>query len=412
MGNIEFDKRVRELMEGHQEMPDSNSWDFIARELDRRKRGRILFMRRSLTAAVAVAASLTLLLILDGPDDITAPQQKHQIAVSEIIEEPEEKTTEPQSEHTQIQKGIQPQSKVYDNKPAEKISVIEVPIIESPEKEVTPEQNAKSEVSVTLKEDVKGQEKISVQDTDKKSPETKRAGTQTVEEYLFKQRSNEERLKKGSKALIAMGTNISPSMASNSVTLRSVSQSGGLYDISNVVSTIQKADVPQDVISNTKFLMPVSIGVQVQFPVSRVLSVGTGLNYTLLFSNYDDISREETRQTHQTLHYIGIPVNMYINLFNNENLRLYLNSGFTVEKGLYAYYKIFENGVKRWSGNSIEGLQWSLNAGLGAEFYVNRNTGLYFDPSVAYFFDNNQPLSIRSAQPLQFKFELGFRFHL
>jgi hypothetical protein len=103
---------------------------------------------------------------------------------------------------------------------------------------------------------------------------------------------------------------------------------------------------------------------------------------------------------------------MYINLFNNENLRLYLNSGFTVEKGLYAYYKIFENGVKRWSGNSIEGLQWSLNAGLGAEFYVNRNTGLYFDPSVAYFFDNNQPLSIRSAQPLQFKFELGFRFHL
>lgn len=412
MGNIEFDKRVRELMEGHQEMPDSNSWDFIARELDRRKRGRILFMRRSLTAAVAVAASLTLLLILDGPDDITAPQLKHQIAVSEIIEEPEEKTTEPQSEHTQIQKGIQPQSKVSDNKPAEKISVIEVPIIESPEKEVTPEQNAKSEVSVTLKEDVKGQEKISVQDTDKKSPETKRAGTQTVEEYLFKQRSNEERLKKGSKALIAMGTNISPSMASNSVTLRSVSQSGGLYDISNVVSTIQKADVPQDVISNTKFLMPVSIGVQVQFPVSRVLSVGTGLNYTLLFSNYDDISREETRQTHQTLHYIGIPVNMYINLFNNENLRLYLNSGFTVEKGLYAYYKIFENGVKRWSGNSIEGLQWSLNAGLGAEFYVNRNTGLYFDPSVAYFFDNNQPLSIRSAQPLQFKFELGFRFHL
>ncbi len=412
MGNIEFDKRVRELMEGHQEMPDSNSWDFIARELDRRKRGRILFMRRSLTAAVAVAASLTLLLILDGPDDITAPQLKHQIAVSEIIEEPEEKTTEPQSEHTQIQKGIQPQSKVYDNKPAEKISVIEVPIIESPGKEVTPEQNAKSEVSVTLKEDVKGQEKISVQDTDKKSPETKRAGTQTVEEYLFKQRSNEERLKKGSKALIAMGTNISPSMASNSVTLRSVSQSGGLYDISNVVSTIQKADVPQDVISNTKFLMPVSIGVQVQFPVSRVLSVGTGLNYTLLFSNYDDISREETRQTHQTLHYIGIPVNMYINLFNNENLRLYLNSGFTVEKGLYAYYKIFENGVKRWSGNSIEGLQWSLNAGLGAEFYVNRNTGLYFDPSVAYFFDNNQPLSIRSAQPLQFKFELGFRFHL
>ncbi len=53
-----------------------------------------------------------------------------------------------------------------------------------------------------------------------------------------------------------------------------------------------------------------------------------------------------------------------------------------------------------------------MNGGLGAEFQVNRGAGIYFDPSIAYYFDNNQPLSIRSSQPLQFKFELGFRFHL
>lgn len=83
-----------------------------------------------------------------------------------------------------------------------------------------------------------------------------------------------------------------------------------------------------------------------------------------------------------------------------------------VEKGLYAFYKVMENGVPDSYGQMIDGLQWSLNGGVGAEFVVNNSLGLYFDPSFAYYFDNNQPLSIRTAQQLQFKFEVGLRFHL
>ncbi len=191
-----------------------------------------------------------------------------------------------------------------------------------------------------------------------------------------------------------------------------MSQAESGYVMSNVVSTIQKAYVPQEVISNTKFLMPLSVGVQAQLPLSSSLSIAAGVNYTLLFSHYDAISRDATRETQQTLHYIGFPVNLYCNLFNNESMRVYISSGFALEKGLYADYKVFENGIKKSYGNTISGVQWSLSGGVGAEFMVNNSAGIYFDPSIAYYFDNNQPLSIRTAQPLQFKFELGFRFRL
>ncbi|MDP3398883.1 MAG: outer membrane beta-barrel protein [Bacteroidales bacterium] len=416
MGNLEFDKRVREMLEGHQEMPDSSSWDSIARDLERRRRGRVLYFRRSITAAVAVAATLALLLFLDGPEEVTAPSPlKHDIIVSE-------KTTVPESakESIRADAGTSPIRAHKAEKPSQ-IKVIKNEEITSlaQERVVTPEKEQQAvEVQVKQVDIIKVEPEQKRDETPAGVKERQReagpgkTGAQSVEEYLFKVRGDSRSTRKHSKALIAMGTNISPSMASNSVTLMGVSQAGGSYNLSNVVSTIQKAYVPLEVVSNTKFLMPVSVGIQVQLPLGKVVSLGSGVNYTLLFSNYDDLSREETRQTHQTLHYIGVPVNVYANLFNNENIRFYLSGGFTVEKGLYAHYKIFENGEKRWSGNSIEGLQWSLNAGAGAEFYVNRNTGLYFDPSVAYFFNNNQPLSIRSAQPLQFKFELGFRFHL
>jgi hypothetical protein len=187
-------------------------------------------------------------------------------------------------------------------------------------------------------------------------------------------------------------------------------QSG--YAPSNVVSTIQKAYVPQEVISNTKFLMPVSVGLQMQLPLSDRISAATGVVYTMLFSHYDAISRDATRETQQTLHYLGFPLNLYYSFYKNDNLRLYASGGVMVEKGLYAFYKIMENGVPDSYGQMIDGLQWSLNGGVGAEFVVNNSLGLYFDPSFAYYFDNNQPLSIRTAQQLQFKFEVGLRFHL
>ncbi len=422
MGNIEFDKRVRDLMEGHSEIPDAGSWERISSSLARRKRAKVLFMRRTIFATTAVAASLALLFFLDG-GDVTAPQ-KSLIPDKLIVEATQPSVTTSSKESHKADK-ISAKSTVTDlttnipDKEETKVVNTETNVIKGETNVIKGETNViKGETNV-----IKDETKV-VNDEAKVVNEQQKPVTGTSQvsnsgkisdikkrDYLF-DLSRKSGRRKTQSPLLALSTNISPSTASNSVTLMGLSQSQSEFVVSNVVSTIQKAYVPQEVVSNTKFLMPISLGVQFQYPLSKRLYTATGLNYTLLFSHYDAISREQTRETQLTLHYIGIPLNLYYNLFNKESLRVYVSGGVAVEKGLYAYYKVFENGTRKSYGQSIDGLQWSMNGGLGAEFQVNRGAGIYFDPSIAYYFDNNQPISIRSSQPLQFKFELGFRFHL
>jgi len=38
--------------------------------------------------------------------------------------------------------------------------------------------------------------------------------------------------------------------------------------------------------------------------------------------------------------------------------------------------------------------------------------GIYIEPTVSHYFDNNQPKSIRTVQPTQFRMELGIRFRI
>jgi len=407
MDNREFDKRVRELMDGHLEMPDSSLWDSIATSLAQRKRARVLYMRRALIGTAAVAASLALIFFLDSGES-TAPSQK--AIIEKLAQEISPVKTESIADVT---------AQVLPEHKYEKTGVVIQKGVQETIKEpvkVSAQESVKEPIKVSTQEPARVPVQESVKETVKEpakevAPKSSPAKKSDDRSYLFENNYNRRSHRKGS-TLLAVSTNISPSTASNSVSLMGLSQAQSGYIVSNVVSTIQKAYVPQEVISNTKFLMPISLGVQAQFPLTGKLSVATGLNYTLLFSHYDAISRDETRETQQTLHYIGVPLNLYYNLFNKESLRVYVSTGVAAEKGLYADYKVFESGVRRTYGQSIEGLQWSVIGGFGVEFQVNNSAGLYFDPSVAYYFDNNQPLSIRSSQPLQFKFELGFRFRL
>ena len=59
-----------------------------------------------------------------------------------------------------------------------------------------------------------------------------------------------------------------------------------------------------------------------------------------------------------------------------------------------------------------KGVQLSANVGIGVEFMLGKYVGLYVDPSLRYYFDNGQPKSIRTAQPLMLGFEMGIRARL
>lgn len=166
-------------------------------------------------------------------------------------------------------------------------------------------------------------------------------------------------------------------------------------------------------ISDVKYSVPLNVGVQAQLKLTERLALGVGLNYSMLRSSYEGLLNKRYYDVDQTLHYIGVPVNLYISLMDSKNFYLYANAGGSIEKGVRASYKLtsYDGDVKRFK-DDVEGVQYSINGGFGLEYKFANKFGLYLEPGVVYYFDSDVEASIRTAQPLQIEAEIGLRFHL
>ena len=171
--------------------------------------------------------------------------------------------------------------------------------------------------------------------------------------------------------------------------------------------------------SESTYGLPVTFGAGVKIGLSPRWSLGTGLNYTLLsrkfFGTYTKVSQgvvEETATSdiRNTQHYIGIPINAYYSIVNKELIDFYVYGGGAVEKCVSNKYNILNTAYNYTE--SVKGVQLSAAVGLGVEFILGRNLGLYFDPSLRYSFDCGQPKSIRTARPLMLGIEMGLRINL
>ena len=164
-------------------------------------------------------------------------------------------------------------------------------------------------------------------------------------------------------------------------------------------------------VSDTEYSLPLNLGVQLQFPIGEKLSLGAGVSYTMLRSRFDCLVNKVRYNGQQILHYIGIPVNVYGMVAQRENFIFYINGGAMIEKGLRAKYKFSSYKDSHSHSTEIDGLQFSINAGLGVEYKFADYMGLYFEPNIIYFTNSDVQYSIRTDQPLQIKAELGCRFH-
>lgn len=167
---------------------------------------------------------------------------------------------------------------------------------------------------------------------------------------------------------------------------------------------------------------PISLGVGVAFPVGSRISIGTGLNYTSLSRTFSGkyLAYEEATGVSEmlygdashTVRYLGIPLNLYCSLPSAGRFRFYTHFGGEVERSIFNQFKINTNRGTISRKVSNKGQQFSLGAGVGAEFMLTDHLGLYVDPALRYYFDCNQPKSMRTQHPWMFTIEAGFRFSL
>lgn len=166
--------------------------------------------------------------------------------------------------------------------------------------------------------------------------------------------------------------------------------------------------------------IPVSFGAGVKVDLNSRWSVGAGLNYTLMSRQFygkyirigesGSIENSTSSDIRNVQHYIGIPVNAFYNIISNEGINLYAYAGGAVEKCISDKYSVLSTSITH--KEKAKGVQLSANAGIGVEFMLGDNLGLYIDPSLRYYFNNGQPKSIRTMQPLMLGFEMGFRARL
>lgn len=167
----------------------------------------------------------------------------------------------------------------------------------------------------------------------------------------------------------------------------------------------------------SSYSIPVSAGLGVNISLGERWGINTGLRYSMLqrkfFGVYTKISDGKTvasisSDIRHTVHYLGIPVQGYFNILNGQKIRLYAYVGGEVEKALANVYRIKDVKFK----DETKGVQLSANGGIGIEFAVADHLGIYLNPGVAYYFDCDQPVSIRTQQPFMVNFEVGLRVNL
>jgi hypothetical protein len=156
--------------------------------------------------------------------------------------------------------------------------------------------------------------------------------------------------------------------------------------------------------ANAQHGLPLSGKFIVRKDINSRWAVESGVSYTFLSTKY----KWHKNTANQRLHYLGIPLNAVCYVVSKPNWNIYASAGGMMEKGVYARINRSDNLATKVKMNR---LQWSVNGAVGATYKLRKGWGLFFEPQFGYFFDNEQPESIRTEWPVSFGLSAGLRFN-
>ena len=165
--------------------------------------------------------------------------------------------------------------------------------------------------------------------------------------------------------------------------------------------------------------LPVKLGVSFRYGFNEKLGIESGLTYTLLNSTFTTAAGTANGNTtgKQTLHYIGIPLNVTYNIIGSKLFNVYASAGGAMEKAVGGYFETtghVDGKRSETNRNSLKPkeLQWSLNASAGAQVNVLNQLGLYVEPGISYRIPSGSHVrSIYTDKKLDFSIGFGIRFN-
>lgn len=165
--------------------------------------------------------------------------------------------------------------------------------------------------------------------------------------------------------------------------------------------------------------IPVKVGLTARYNITGRLGVETGLTYSVLSSSVKTGNSETGNNWSsgsQTLHYLGIPLNISFNILNSRYVNIYVTGGGMMEKSISGSIKTDEYVDGKFDRTlttkiSPKGLQWSVNAAAGIQANILPQLGFFVEPGVSHHFKNGSRVrSIYTDKPTDFSLGFGLRY--
>jgi len=381
---------------------DDDSWDKIAKRL---KPVRQKNIQPWWIAAIAVAASILLLFLLFPINEKTSQQE----TASQFSGQ--EKTIIQDVPEKEIAQSVLPQN-IEQKKVYGKSQIIQQITENNLTTEVIPEKTTEEEnlpAPAEKKEEPKVAKKHLVSSNpifadEEQTPMVKHKKPKSLR-FSFGSAAN----------LLAKNTsNTSQNLADLGLHSPSYFRSTAL----SVAESRTKEIISYANYSDVSYHLPLSVGVTVKKEVNRTFAIESGIVYTFLSTSFfKDVF--PTTSADLQLHYLGIPLNLHTRIYGDRlsQWEVYLAAGGMVEKGFFShfvqktYYDNINNTVETIVSNEkIKGLQWSVNISPGVDYRIYKNYSIYLEPKLNYYFDNGQPVSARTKNPVVVGINAGIRY--
>ena len=397
MKENEFDIYVRNLMAGAEESVSPDLWKGVEARLDHSaapKRAVPAWLWRSM-AGVAAAAAVTAAVVLTSPEKNLSNQPTINTVASA--------TDAPLPEETLPEEEVSP---VVEQ--ASRLQARTARVWEAPALDVCKEPDEPLVSEAVVPDEHRRPQSIIV-------PAARREESVSSDQDAFNRLAFEEHKthRRGTYSMSLQGnlqSNTRPQSPASTIR-----RTSGIFVAPNPTQTGILSERPE-----FSFGLPVSAGIGFRYDFTPRWGIGTGIQYSNLsrsfMGNYFEVSDGVvTKSLYDTdisnqLHYVGIPLNLFFNIVNDGNWNVHVRMDGLAEKLVDNHFVIHDTGGDIHYRQKVKPLQLSAGMGVGVEFKFTPYLGIYFDPTLRYYFDCGQPRSLRTIQPLRLDFEVGLRF--
>lgn len=203
-----------------------------------------------------------------------------------------------------------------------------------------------------------------------------------------------------------------------------IAYAGGLGQMDRNSYSIPNPGVPDvegptdevEVEEKARHHMPLVIGLSVNKSLTPRWSIGTGLRYTFLQSDFQTESKLGSKKTVQRIHYVGVPIKLNYRILTHNGFTLYGQGGGALDIPVHGIQ--FIQSFSQQSGETNKDkfhihapVQWSVEGGFGVQYQFTPSVSLYAEPSIRYYFDLDSDIrTIRQENQVEFTIPIGLRF--